>query len=138
MNAEVKFVEFFKSIARTAKCLQVVQRIISSKVTWCNMVDLQFPICSTTKTPVTVSRFDLRFDFFRRLAVDRRRGPYFYEWNIGLYVGNNPLWLEPYIKDLALKIREARERAGFRALKSIRISAPDQSDIVCSIDDSSG
>ena len=65
-----------------------------------------------------------------------KRGHNFYEWNIGLYVGNNPLWLEPYLKDLALKIREAREHAGFRALKSIRISVPDQSDILCSIDNS--
>ena len=77
--------------------------------------------------------------FYRSSAVNfvkiGKRGPYFYEWKIGLYVGNNLLWLEPYIKDLALKIREARERAGFQALKGIRISAPDRLDIVCSIDD---
>lgn len=78
--------------------------------------------------------------FYRSSAVEYiaigKRGHYFYEWNIGLYVGNNPLWLEPYLKDLVLKIREAREQAGFRALKSIRISVPDQSDVLCSIDNS--
>lgn len=61
--------------------------------------------------------------FFRCAAVDvveiRERGEKFRHWRIRLFPGNNEEWLEPHLPALIMRIRQAREMAGY-------VATPDQ------------
>lgn len=57
--------------------------------------------------------------FYRCAAVESieigSRGEKFYRWRVVLYPDNDPKWFEQHRKDLVLKIRDARQRAGYQA-----------------------
>jgi hypothetical protein len=67
--------------------------------------------------------------FYQCAAVENvkigKRGSYFYHWEIRLYAGNNPRWLEPHLAELVKRIRRVRERAGFQPLEGLGVIAPD-------------
>jgi superfamily II DNA or RNA helicase len=72
--------------------------------------------------------------FYRCAAVEHvrigKRGQYFYEWYIILYAGNDLLWLQPHLNDLVQRINAVRRDAGLQEIEGIRVSAPDQADVV--------
>ena len=42
------------------------------------------------------------------------RGERFRTWRMRLFQGNDPAWLEPHLRELVARIRDAREEAGFK------------------------
>lgn len=54
-----------------------------------------------------------------------KRGDSFYNWHIELKAGNDPRWLEPYLKELLSRIVEAKETGGYATPISITVAAPD-------------
>lgn len=76
--------------------------------------------------------------FYRCGAVDYvmigKKGQYFYKWEIYLYDGNDPEWLEPYLKELLQRIRQRRTEAGRQGPDSMVIKAPDKEPITVQCD----
>jgi ATP-dependent helicase IRC3 len=68
--------------------------------------------------------------FYRCAAVQRvtigKRGHSFYNWEIYLYDGNEPAWLEPHLPKLIKLIKECRANVGRQGPDTIRIGAPDR------------
>lgn len=54
--------------------------------------------------------------FYRCAAVESvkigKRGPLFYRWEVRLFPGNNPSWIEPHLAGLAQNIRSTRQSDG--------------------------
>jgi hypothetical protein len=67
--------------------------------------------------------------FYRCSAVHAvtigKRGDSFYNWHIELNAGNDPRWLEPYLKELLSRIAEAKETGGYAIPTSVTVVAPD-------------
>lgn len=66
--------------------------------------------------------------FYRCSAVESieigQRGDGFRNWKISLFEGNNEKWLDPHLKDLIDRVREARLKAGREAAPdTIRVSS---------------
>jgi hypothetical protein len=57
---------------------------------------------------------------------------HFLEWHIELHPGNNLLRLRPHLKELIKEINCVR--AGLQEIEGIRVSAPDQSDVVVTVE----
>ena len=54
-----------------------------------------------------------------------KRGDSFYNWSVELNAGNDPRWLEPHLKELLIRIVEAKETGGYAIPTSITVFAPD-------------
>ncbi len=68
--------------------------------------------------------------FYRCAAIEYvtigKRGHYFYNWEIYLYAGNEPAWIEPHLQELIQRIQERRAEIGRQGPDTIRIGAPDR------------
>ena len=69
-------------------------------------------------------------NFFYRCAVVQdikigKRGHYFHTWEIHLYAGNDPRWLEPHLSHLTGSIARRRAEAGRQGPHTLRIVVPD-------------
>ncbi len=68
--------------------------------------------------------------FYKAAAVENviisAKGTNFYEWQIHLFEGNNPVWLKPHLPAFVERVRAVREDAGLRALEGIRVLSPGQ------------
>ncbi|HOO53624.1 MAG TPA: DEAD/DEAH box helicase family protein [Methanothrix sp.] len=53
-------------------------------------------------------------------------GYYFYNWQILLYPGNDPKWLEPYLPELLKRIRNAREPTKYGSPNKITVKSLDR------------
>ncbi|HII07587.1 MAG TPA: DEAD/DEAH box helicase family protein [Methanotrichaceae archaeon] len=53
-------------------------------------------------------------------------GYYFYNWQILLYPGNDPKWLEPYLPELLKRIRNAREPTKYGSPNKITVQSLDR------------
>jgi hypothetical protein len=58
------------------------------------------------------------------ITVNSTTGEELYRWEISLYVGNNPGWVIPQLKQTLREIRLVRSQAGFAGPKEIVITAP--------------
>jgi hypothetical protein len=67
--------------------------------------------------------------FYRCAAVSeitiKSRGQYFWNWEIDLYQGNDPAWLEPHLHALLMDIRARRQEADRDGPDTITVSGPD-------------
>lgn len=55
-----------------------------------------------------------------------KKGDSFYHWRVELNAGNEPRWIEPYLKELLNHIAGIKQRKGYRAPTAITISAPNK------------
>ena len=64
--------------------------------------------------------------FYQCAAVESinigKKGENFYNWQINLYEGNEPNWINPHLNKLVKKIKASREKVGLIGLKEIKIT----------------
>ncbi|WP_169796662.1 DEAD/DEAH box helicase [Chondromyces crocatus] len=58
------------------------------------------------------------------------RGAGYYDWAVTLRSGNNPAWLAPHLEELVDLIQSVREKGRKPPIRSLRIRAPGQRDLV--------
>lgn len=97
---------------------------------------LSMPSRASAQSPHNWAAFLFRsINFFYKCGavhdvVIGGRGKLFYNWEIELNMGNDPAWMEPFLKGLLLGIRDAKEKAGYGAPESLLVKSPGMKDVI--------